>query len=104
MVFKRIFGMGSPGSPKLGASPGRLPLAEIRQQLHEAVYDCKDIRAQRMIYKINMATTPSELWLLRSDLHECIAQAHSQGLAAERINNLLPAFKGWLPDGQLTRI
>ncbi|MBW8723242.1 MAG: hypothetical protein JF626_15720 [Polaromonas sp.] len=62
------------------------------------------MRSQRVLYKISVAHTPSELWMLRSDLHQCISQAHTQSEAAERINSLIDVFAGWLPASQITRI
>ncbi|GAB3469552.1 hypothetical protein GCM10011496_01450 [Polaromonas eurypsychrophila] len=86
------------------AAPDRLPLEQIRERLYAALLDCKDMGAQRVIYRINVAATPSELWLLRSDLYQCIARVHNQAEAARRTNNLLDAFDGWVPSNQLTPI
>ncbi|MDB5965117.1 MAG: hypothetical protein JWQ72_1617 [Polaromonas sp.] len=99
MVIQRIF-----GTSLLGTTGKPLPIEQIRNSLHAALHDCKDIRTQRVIYKINLARTPADLWMLRSDLHQCIAQVHSQAVAAERINNLISVFEGWLPSSQLSRI
>jgi len=72
--------------------------------MYQVLIDCKDSGTQRAVYRINVAATPPELWLLRSDLHQCIARSHDQAEATRRINGLLDAFKGWLPSRQLTRI
>lgn len=103
MVIRRFFGTSMPSS---GDSPkaGKLTLEQIRQLLHNAISDCGGMRAQRVTYKISGCRTAGDLWLLRSDLHQCISQEHSQSVAAERINGLIPAFAGWLPASQLTRI
>ena len=82
----------------------RLTLEQIRYRLHQALADCKDMATQRAIYKINVAGTPSDLWLLRCDLHQCIARVHDQAEASRRINALLDAFEGWVPPRQLTAI
>lgn len=83
----------------------RLPLAQIKQQMHLTLHDCSaSVGAQRMIFKINLAETPAELWQLRSDLHLCISRLHGQVEAARRINTLLTAFGGWIPPTQLVRI
>ena len=103
-VIQRIFGTTMPTPSETARSRGQKPLDKIRRSLHDTMHDCEGVRAQRMIYKINVAQTPADLWLLRSDLHQCISQAHSQSVAAERINSLIPVFEGWLPDGQLSRI
>ena len=99
----RIFAMAwSPSMPS--GTRGRLPLEQIRQRLHQALHDCKGMSAQRTIYNVNVAETAAELWQLRTDLHQCIARAHSQAEADRRINALLDAFGGWIPSAQLTRI
>ena len=103
MVLQRLFGTSVTSSSNQLAQKRR-DIEPLRNSLHEDMHDCTDIRAQRMTYKINMARTPSELWLLRSDLHQCISQVHSQGVAAERINALIPAFESWLPATKLRRI
>ena len=81
-----------------------MPIEQIRESLLALLHDCRDMRTQRLIYQIKVAKTPSDLWLLRSDLHQCIAQTHSQSEAAERINSLIEVFEGWLPADQLLRI
>jgi hypothetical protein len=79
-------------------------LSDIKTSLREAVQDCTYARSQSVGYKIDNAKTPAELWALRSDLHQCIAQHHSERVAAARINDLAILFEGWLPASQLTRI
>jgi len=81
-----------------------MPFERIRQGLHLCIQDCPDTAAQKVAYKINLAKTPADLWLLRSDLHQCISHTHDQAEAARRINALLEAFRGWIPAAQLTRI
>jgi hypothetical protein len=86
------------------APPAPLTLEQIRHRLYQALADCKDMATQRAIYKINVAATPSDLWLLRCDLHQCIARVHDQAEATRRINALLDAFEGWVPSRQLAEI
>ena len=57
-----------------------------------------------MHYKIDFARTPADLWALRSDLHQCIAQVHTESVAAQRINDMASIFQGWVPAAQLTKI
>lgn len=105
MVIQRLFGIAAPVFSDSGRTPAsRLPIEQIRESLQTLLHDCKDMRSQRVLYKISVAQTPSELWLLRSDLHQCISQAHTQAEAAERINSLIEVFEGWLPADRLTRI
>ncbi|MEO7887858.1 MAG: hypothetical protein ABI893_09660 [Polaromonas sp.] len=104
MVIQRIFG-SSVSRLSSPAKPGnRLSVEQIQDSLRTLLHDCDDARTPRLIYKISLAKTPAELWLLRSDLHQCIAHAHTQTEAAERINGLIDVFEGWLPASQLTRI
>lgn len=104
MDIRRFFGITVPESPESQAPAGRLPLDEVKASLNNTLHDCRDMRAQRIIYKINIAKTPSDLWLLRSDLYQCISQTHSQSEAVNRINGLVTVFEGWLPARHLTRI
>lgn len=103
-VFQRILGLAAPAFSDSGRPVNRAPIEQIRESLQALLHDCRDMRTQRLIYQINVAKTPAELWLLRGDLHQCIAHTHSQGEAAERINSLIDVFEGWLPAGQLSRI
>ena len=103
-VIQRILGLAAPAFSDSGRPVNRVPVEQIRESLLALLHDCRDMRTQRLIYKVNVAKTPADLWLLRSDLHQCIAQTHSQSEAAERINSLIDVFEGWLPAGQLLRI
>ena len=91
-------------SARQPAPPARLTLEQIRHRLYEALADCKDMSTQRVIYRINVASNPADLWLLRTDLHQCIARLHNQAEATRRINDLLDAFEGWVPARQLASI
>ena len=104
MVIHRIFDRTASSFSDSGRANSRLPIEQIRESLQTVLHDCKDMRTQRVIYKINVARTPADLWLLRSDLHQCIAKVHSQTEATERIHSLINVFEGWVPAGQLTTI
>ncbi len=82
----------------------KMPLTEIRHRLRSVLADCTALDAQRLQFKVQAAMSAQELWMLRSDLYECVARHHSQSEAAQRINALLPCFDGWLPSRQLVRI
>jgi hypothetical protein len=82
----------------------RVPVDQIKLQLRTLLDDCSDKRAQRVSYRISGALTAEELWQIRSELHQCISQLHSQTEAARRINSLLPTFAGWVPARQLVKI
>jgi hypothetical protein len=104
MNILRFFGTKMNAFSDSGRASNKLPLERLRKSLQTLLHDCKDMHTQRVIYKINAAQTPGELWLLRSDLHQCIAKAHSQSEAAARINSLIAVFEGWVPASQLTPI
>ncbi len=104
LFIQRIFGIVKRTSPAGTNAAERAPLEKIRQSLQQTLHDCTGARAERVTHKIKHAQTPAELWQLRSDLHQCIAQAHSQSEAAQRVNSLIEVFRGWLPASQLTRI
>jgi hypothetical protein len=87
MVTSRKPGRSLPGA-------GTPPIETIRCQLHEILQDCKDIRTQQLIYQINLASTPADLWLLRTELQRCIIQLHGQLIASERIDRLVSLCEG----------
>jgi len=100
MVLKRILGSSTrQPKPAIGA-----PLAEIQLNLREALGGCQGVLADRLLFRIDSAKTPAELWGLRSDLHQCIAQVHTESAAALRINGLSQVFAGWVPAAQLAKI
>lgn len=82
----------------------RLPLSSIKQSLDTILTDCKTARAQRLVHQIKSARTPSELWYLRCEMHQCISQSHNQTEASRRINSLIVVFTGWVPTNKLTEI
>ncbi len=105
MLIKRIFGVTAPPFfSSAGAAVNRVPVEVIREHLTALLHDCTDVSAQRIIYRINATTTPAELWLLRSDLLQCIARVRNQSEAVERINSVISVFEGWVPDSQLAPI
>ena len=104
MNLQRLFSRLMPDAFESEYSYNRLPIEKIRARLQASLQDCKDAHTQRVIYKIKQAQTPLDLWLLRSDLYQCIARVHSQSVARERINGFINIFQGWLPDRQLVLI
>ena len=100
MVFQRLF-----GTPKAKIPPiAKLSLADIQNSLRGALVGCHGVRADRLLYKIDTAKIPAELWALRSDLHQCIAQVHGEGIAGHRIDALSVVFAGWIPEAQRVKI
>jgi len=108
MAMRKAFGLPAPAAQ--GDYAGRpafaikMPLTEVRQRLRAVLADCTTMDAQRLQFKVQAAMSAQALWMLRSDLYECVARHHSQSEAARRINALLPCFDGWLPSRQLVRI
>lgn len=82
----------------------RLPLSTIKQSLETLLDDCETASADRVVHQIKLARTPSELWYLRCELHQCISHAHSQSEASRRINSLMKVFTGWVAPQKLTEI
>lgn len=103
-VLHRFFGHGMPQLRMPFMGDHRVPVDQIKQQLRALLVDCNDKRAQRVSYRISGAVSADELWQIRSELHQCISQLHSQTEAARRINSLLPSFNGWVPARQLVQI
>ena len=79
-------------------------LQSIRAALLKCMDDCDSAQAQRLRHKIAQTKTAQELWMLRNDAYQLISQQTSQTIAAERINNLISVFDGWLEPRQLVRI
>jgi hypothetical protein len=82
----------------------RVGLSAIRPKFLATLSDCECDRSQRLAQRIMKAHSADELWALRGDIHQCIAQAYTQSEASARINSLAPLFRGWLPEGRLAPI
>ena len=104
LIFSTLFRERSSHGTSTQQATQKLSLVQIQQAMHSSVHDCTDVRSQRVQYKINNSKTPAELWALRSDLHQCIAQTHSERVATARINDMMIVFEGWIPAPQLIRI
>lgn len=79
-------------------------LAGIRKALLLSLEDCTSVGAERLRSKVAQAKTPQELWMLRNDAYQHISQQHDQSVAAERINEMIRFFEGWLDPKQIARI
>ena len=71
---------------------GRLQLSELRDRTREVLRDCTGVEADRLRIRIGCAADASDLWLMRCDIFQVVANQHLQSVAANRINALLPAF------------
>jgi hypothetical protein len=80
-VRQRIFGAATRRQkPVTGAT-----VAEIQSSLKEVLVDCHGVQADRLLYRIDGARKPAELWALRSDVYQCIAKSHTESVASTRI-------------------
>lgn len=76
---------------------GTVSLDHLRIGLLAAFEDCSGARGDRLRLKLAAARTARDLWLLRGEVFQVVADHHCQSIARDRINALLPAFEGWLP-------
>jgi hypothetical protein len=81
-----------------------LSLDEVRLRVVATLADCDGATADRVRLQARACRTAGDLWLLRGDIYQIIARRHCQLEAGRRLNELLPAFRGWLPDQKLTRL
>lgn len=103
LLTRLIKGKMAPRKP-VSATASLKDLQSIRTALLQCMDDCDSVQAQRLRHKIVQTKTAQELWMLRNDAYQLISQQTSQAVAAERINNLMSAFEGWLEPRQLVRI
>jgi len=82
----------------------QLCVSQLRRQSVALLDDCEGPRCERLRLRLEMASTPAELWLARSEIFQLVASQHCQAQAAQRINGLLPLFEGWLPARLLTPV
>jgi hypothetical protein len=82
----------------------KLTLSQIKLQVELAIQDLNGQDADRLRFKIRGCREAQDVWLLRSDLYQLVAKRFSQQEAAQRVNNLLPCFEGWMPTRNLTQI
>ena len=91
--------------PRPRRPPHVRDIARIRQQLLQTIDDCvHSAPALRLRRRIERARNPQELWLLRNDAFQLIAQRHSQHVATARIDSLSELFEEWLDPKQMARI
>jgi len=81
-----------------GEAQQRLEMGCIRYEMLLAVQPCSDAHRNRDADKIRRAASPLELWQLRPEIYLYLAQDLGQCQANQRINALMPLFKGWVPE------
>ena len=92
--------------PAQDAAPpvARVPEWLIKKEMAAVLHDCPKVVRDRMTLAIYRSHESLDLWLLRADLFQCIAQERGQLEARNRINALLPFFAQRVPDRQLVPI
>lgn len=103
-MLKRFFRLCQVRRRLIGMPRSRVALSELKREMLCAVADCDDVRAERLKYAINNSLNPHELWIMRSSIYLCVAQLHNESVANQRVNALLPFFRGWVPARQLAEI
>lgn len=94
----RWFGTSTSSDPDHGA-PGAavVPSADIegiRQAMIAAVAPCSEAHRLRAADQVGHAHSVLELWLIRADIFQYLAQDIGQMQAARQVSSLLPLFTG----------
>lgn len=63
-----------------------------------AIGPCTESHRLRAAARIELATSAVDLWLLRADIFQYLAQDLGQKTAAQEMMRLSPLFKGLVPD------
>jgi hypothetical protein len=69
----------------------------VRRALLSALDDCEGFECDRLRWRLHTAECAQDLWLLRDALFQVVASQHCQDQAAQRIDQLAPAFRQVLP-------
>ena len=77
---------------------------ELRQRSLQLIADCTRPNDERIRGQVARAATAQQLWQVRCDIYQAIAHRHCEAEAVRRLNELLPAFEGWLPPGALKQL
>jgi len=86
------------------AGTANLPLHsidELRRRSLDLLADCDRPHGERIRGQVARAHTAQQIWEARCDMYQTIARQHCEAEAVRRLNQLLPAFEGWLPPGAL---
>jgi hypothetical protein len=81
-----------------------LSLNEIRDLILAVVADCECEAAERIRGHAHLMRSAADLWHLRQSVFEVVARRHCESEAARRVNGLVPAFEGWMPQSALVRV
>ena len=72
-------------------------LEQIRRRMGEQVLDCELKTARGVRSQLEGARTAMQLWLLRSEIYQAVADQFGQPEAQRRVDRLAPLFAGLLP-------
>jgi hypothetical protein len=78
-------------------APTRAEMANIRRVMGEQVLDCELSAARRVRAHLRSADTIVQLWLLRAEIYQAVANEFGQPEAMRRVEHLAPLFDGLLP-------
>jgi len=109
--------IGQPTLPRSGLSsffnlrgpasfsmPDQAPLRLLRDDMLKILADCPEQARTRITVSIYRARTGMDLWLLRSDIFQCVSRERGQEEARRRINALRSRFANYVPKKQLVAI
>ncbi len=102
-----LFGLSLPFRRSKAEAPApatRLTVSQIKLETELCFQEIEGMQADRLRMRVRASQSVQDLWMLRSDIHQLLAQHFNQIEASHRINVLLPCFAGWIPDKQLLRI
>jgi hypothetical protein len=77
---------------------------QIRRLILAALADCESDAAERTREQARGMRSGTDLWLLRGDVYQLVACEHCEAEARRRVNDLLPAFEGWVPPTAMARV
>ncbi len=95
--FGTAGGSGADAAPAGQTALARPDLLAIRSAMTEAMAPCSESHRLRAALRIELADSAVELWLLRADIFQYLAQDLGQKVAAQEISRLAPLFQGLLP-------
>lgn len=75
-------------------------MAHIRRVMGEQVLDCELRVARRVRAHLEGTSSVMQLWLLRAEIYQAVADEFGQPEAMRRIERLAPLFDGLLPAKQ----
>ncbi len=88
----------SDAAPDSQTPPAGPDLRPIRSAMTLAMAPCTESHRLRAALRIELANSAVELWLIRADVFQYLAQDLGQKAAAQEITRLDPLFKGLVPE------